>query len=185
MKQFFRVVRRSISVIAISSVLATSAHAVIIYDFAGSCTNGCSGGITGSLSIVDSFVPGGSTNNIADFVSFAIQGGFISRVANSPSIVGFAFSDGPPSPALDIRIMDSFNAFVIETAVMPMRIGPDFSGPISVLRWTARVDRMMFGGNISTFAQRPSIDVPTPSTWMLLSLGLIGLGCMRMRRPAR
>ena len=50
-------------------LLAAPAQAVVVYQWSGECTNGCTGTATGLLTLSDTYVPG-TTVSASEFISF-------------------------------------------------------------------------------------------------------------------
>ena len=147
---------------------APQAHAVVIYDFTGTCDFGCTGQASAVLTLADTYVPG--TQVMADdFVSFSY-----SSDAGSYNV--------PPDAGLELI----FGPAVLPAGSGQATISFDFTDAGRLFQTSTGSWGSVFaslgidhGGTEYEWVLR---ELPAPGPLFLLALGLAGLALAERRR---
>jgi len=174
-----RKLMRLLSGLALYALTLGTANALVIYDWTGSCSNGCTGNATAMLTLADTYTAG-SALTLADFVSFTYQSsssietlsipgnGFLDSITGTlPALTGTAdvrldFFGG--SPGVSFFETLASGAWEIDSGPPPDPT-PSFDDDGNNGTWTIAAD-----------------PIPEPTTLALLSLGLVGLGVARKKK---
>ena len=149
---------------------APQAHAVVIYDFTGTCQFGCTGQATAVLTLEDSYTPG-TQAIVSDFVSFSYNSD--SGSYDIPADAALNAIGGPavlPAGSGQVDINLFFEGFGTAFDSVP---GSWFSifDPLGIND----------GGDETEWVLRTS-ELPEPGPLSLLALGLAGLALAGRRR---
>jgi hypothetical protein len=160
-----------------------SARALVIYDFTGECSTGCTGSASGTLVLADTF---SGTPSDVDFVSFSFTSSNGTYTVPGDAVF-LEFTPGggalpTASGAADIFIDWTEGQSYFRTAIS---FFSDFtSGNVSA-SWASRLnsDAIIEAGRTYTWTRRvESARVPEPSTAALLLGALTAMWIMRRRR---
>ena len=151
------------------AALAGPAHATVIYDWSGTCTDGCTGTATAVLTLAPSYVPGSPFGS--DFVSFSFTSSGPDFSLSIPPLTALPpMGDLPPvsGPALtDVTITDGFSYNFTSAP----------SGAWGMLNSTPVIPQGVEG----TFVLRTAA-VPEPGSLTLFTFALGALVFLRKRR---
>ncbi len=161
---------------------STASHAAVIFDFEGTCSVGCVGTATGTLTLADTF---SDTPSSADFMSFtyasssgsySIPGGgdfleiFDPSTGVFPADFGLAdvFLDWTGPQSYFVTAVDSFNNFL--------------SGNTDA-NWASRLAAGLTidAGTSFSWTLRETASVPEPGSFGLLGLALLGIAISRRK----
>ena len=157
---------------------APKAHAVVIYDWTGTCDEGCTGQATAVLTLADTFVPGTSFADNDVFVSFSYSSSSVSFAVPGDSALSRFFATFPrevSGPATPWRASVSSQGFEVS-----YRFDTGPSGD-----WGLNFDRpsepFSDRGVDGLWTLRAS-ELSAPGPLSLLALGLAGLALTGRRR---
>jgi len=150
---------------------APKAEAVVIYDWTGTCTGGCTGQASAVLTLVDSYTPGDFASTL-DVISFSYSSS--SGAYDIPADAALAFA----SATLPAVSGEGMVNLIFAAA------GAEFR-PNTSMSWTSHLapagvdDR----GTDNTWTLR-QIDLSAPGPLSLLALGLAGMALAGRRRDS-
>jgi hypothetical protein len=164
-----RLLLAGFTVAGLSCLSFGPAHAVIIYDFSGTCTSGCTGTATGVLTLAETYIPG-TTVAVSDFLSWTYMSsnGSVSINDVQGSNLTLPVTSGIGTGGLTFG------------AASGVLMGDSFGGSSGPSDWTV-------------FFQTPSLPdpnvgtshnwamVPEPSTLGILAVGLAAMAVRRER----
>lgn len=164
---------RLLSGLALYAITLGTANALMIYDWTGSCSTGCTGNATATLTLADTYTPGSALTH-TDFVSITYQSsssmlsipgdGFIESITGVlPALTGFA------DVSLDFVGSSFFETFASGAWEIDSGPPPD---PMPIFN---------DDGNNGTWTLSAE-PIPEPTTLALLSLGLVGFGVARKKK---
>jgi PEP-CTERM motif len=153
------------------------ARANVVFDFSGTCTEGCSGTSTGVLTLADSYVFG-SDITAADFVEFqyvSSDENLVIASTDAPAIVGGLNADGS---------LNSAGQFSLTVTPDVPVFGPFFEA--NTQQYTAETfeEAQLDFGNPYAFTLVNGA-VPEPATWAMMLAGFAGLGWAGYRRARK
>ena len=149
---------------------APKAEAVVIYDWAGTCTGGCMGQASAVLTLVDSYTPGTLASTL-DVISFSYSSSNGAYDIPADAVLAFA------SATLPAVSGEGMVNLIFAVA------GSEFR-PNTSMSWTshfapAGVDDR---GTDNTWTLRQPTELSAPGPLSLLALGLAGLALAGRRR---
>ena len=155
---------------AATSLCASAARANVVFDWAGTCFDSCTGTATGVLTLTDGYVFG-SAISAADFVCLVYNSNDESEDITSTSLLhGGVNADGSTAlVVLIIRGPSNFPQFV-ENDLGDWQVVPNAT--------TTKPDFGIDG----KFTLPANSAIPEPATWAMMLLGFAGLGFLGYRR---
>lgn len=169
---------KQIIVLIFTLLCASNAHSSLIYDFTGDCTVGCTGSVTGVLTLNDSYSPGDLLENV-DFISWVFSSSSQNYTVNGT----FGFS------SVGRISLPSISGLAITTGSFGYI---DYTGSGTVMRdfgdgtWAslaAGLSTPNIDGNNANWSVRET-QIPEPTSLALLGLSLVGLGFSRKKKNA-
>jgi hypothetical protein len=169
-------VRQAATTLFLFTASTEIASANIVLDFSGTCRLGCTGTITGVLTLTDAYVfrtPLNSTN----FVSFQYTDSQFNYTVHNTSSVFFA---GAGLKASGIPV----DRFIIQDQNIERFFFFDLVGN-GAFEVQETHDAPVLNGENGVFTAAVTAAVPEPSTWAMMLLGFAGIGFVAYRRKSK
>ena len=153
---------------------APKAHAVVIYDWVGTCDSGCTGQATAVLTLADSYTPG-TEADVDDFVSFSYSSSSVSFAVPGDSSLSLFFTgflpavSGLAAPA-QVDVLSNDRAIITFSSPDV----PNSEWDLAFDRFVSPDERFSDIGGDSLWTLRAS-ELSAPGPLSLLALGLAGL----------
>ncbi len=157
-------------------VASTNAYGDVIYDWSGSCTDGCTGSVTGVLVLADTYAPGTLLED-SHFLSWSYTSSTQSYTV--PGDFGFKETEGlilPVTAGKEAFNSGSSNRWIDYTGGATYQIFYSTS-------WGSQTPAQLDWGTGSRWTLRAG--VPEPTTIALMGLGLAGIGLRRRKIKAK
>ena len=173
-------IKRCLGVLAAAivalGITAPKAEAVVIYDWTGTCSFGCTGEATAVLTLADSYTPG-TLASTADFISFSYSSS--SGSYDIPADAAFSSIGGPailPAVSGTAEFNMSFAGartdFISRVGSWFSQFDPSFDPNGAILNT----------GSDNTWTLRQPTELSAPGPLSLFALGFAGLALAGRRR---